>query len=173
MLTVGLKVLGALILGVAAFSTVRAFISLAPWFPTRYRDFERIFKLAKLKEGENFIDLGCGTGGLVLAAARRGAYGIGIELSLPLFLIAWLRGKYQPRTKFYWRNIFNHPLTNIDIVYLFGNKHTLTSRLTNKLKQELKTGARVVSYAFPLAGLAPSRIDKPSDQELPIYLYQF
>ncbi|KKP33109.1 MAG: hypothetical protein A2312_03715 [Candidatus Staskawiczbacteria bacterium RIFOXYB2_FULL_32_9] len=58
----------------------------APWVPTRKNDVERFLKLADIKPGQKFYDLGCGDGRLVIAAAKMGADATGFELSLAQYL---------------------------------------------------------------------------------------
>jgi SAM-dependent methyltransferase len=54
----------------------------APWVPTWKRDLERIKKLAQLKEGDRFVELGCGTGRVCRYLAKHSsAKTFGVELS--------------------------------------------------------------------------------------------
>jgi hypothetical protein len=46
-------------------------------------------------------------------------------------------------------------------------------KLKDKFQKELKPGARIVSYIFPIEGIKPNIISKPKEKELPIYLYKF
>jgi SAM-dependent methyltransferase len=71
-------------LGTFAYAGIKA----APWFPTWSRDIDRFLKLAEIKPGQKFYDLGCGDGKLVFASAKAGATAVGYEISLLPYLIA-------------------------------------------------------------------------------------
>lgn len=151
-----------------------ACFSFAPWVPCWRKDLKRIFKLADLQAGEVFYDLGCGSGQTVLYAARQfQARAIGVELALPLYLICQLK-KLVTRTdnvQFKWKNLFSEDLTCADAVYFFGMPHSIAAKLKLKLEQELKPGARVISYVFPIHGWRPVLVDKPTPKDAAIYLY--
>jgi SAM-dependent methyltransferase len=66
-------------------------ISGAPWVPARSYDVEVILDDVGLKNGEHYLELGCGDGRLVRAAARRGAIAVGYELNPVLWLVAKLK----------------------------------------------------------------------------------
>jgi cyclopropane fatty-acyl-phospholipid synthase-like methyltransferase len=150
--------------------------SLAPWVPTRKRDLERICKLAQFKPGEIFYDLGCGDGRLPLYAARRyGARGVGLELSLPLYLICRMRLIFHRsgKVKFKFKDLYRENLAEADVVYMFADSsRKFKGDLLAKLKNELKPGARVITYAFAVKEWVPDAVDKPSDKELSIYRYK-
>lgn len=81
-----------ILLLIIATTTVAAAKSFAPWVPCRNRDLKRIFKLANLKPGEIFYDLGCGDGKTVIYAAKNfNAKAVGIEMAIPLFIICKIR----------------------------------------------------------------------------------
>lgn len=90
---------------------------------------------------------------MVLEATRLiGTKSIGIEISPLFFLISYIR-KIISRDRssiFYCTDLFRADLSNADIVFLFGREETLGEKLKNKLSKELKLGARVVSYVFPI-----------------------
>lgn len=155
----------------AAVSFAYAGWRFAPWVPSFSRDLERALRLADLKAGETFIDLGCGDGRVVFAAAEKfGAEAIGYEIALPMALVCLLRKKRE-RARFIFKDLFKADLSNADVVYLFGMPSTLRGGLSAKLRRDLKPGARIVSYAFNLDGWTPTRVDKPDVQSLPINLY--
>ncbi|MBI2411377.1 MAG: SAM-dependent methyltransferase [Candidatus Kerfeldbacteria bacterium] len=151
-----------------------AAISLAPWVPMRSRDLKRVFELARLQPREVFYDLGCGNGKTVVYAARHfRAKATGIELALPLYIICLLHQLLNWRfdIHFRWGNLFRHNISDANVVYIFGMPNSLAKKLKQKLLAELKPGTRVITYTFPIAGLTPSSVDKPTEKDLPIYLY--
>src|SRR5436190_906790 len=83
----------AILCGVFLFySFCRPGLSLAPWVPTRKRDLERILRLAALKSGETFYELGCGDARVARYVARQrpDVHVVGIEMSPILYAIARL-----------------------------------------------------------------------------------
>ena len=148
--------------------------SLAPWVPAHGRDLERIAQLADLKPGEHFFDLGCGDGRTVCYLARKeGVRATGIEMALPLYLVCKIRQLFQknPKINFRYGNLFKTDLSKADVVYVFGMPKRL-DKLRIKLEKELKPGARVISYVFPIQNWQPGIISEPSKADMEIYLYQ-
>lgn len=155
----------------AACSYAYAGWKFAPWVPTFRKDLDRALKLADLKAGETFVDLGCGDGRVVIVAAEKfGADASGYEIALPMILVLMLRRRRE-RVRFFYKSLFEADLSKADVVYLFGTPPTLRGQLTAKLERELRPGARVVSYAFPLDGWTPKAVDRPDQKSLPIRLY--
>jgi cyclopropane fatty-acyl-phospholipid synthase-like methyltransferase len=160
---------------VCGFSLIFSVLSFAPWVPSRGRDLERIFKLADLRPGQTFYDLGCGDGKVVIYAANNyKVKAIGLEISLPLYLVCKLRQALnkQSNIEFKFKNLYKENLSSADAVYFFGMPHVLNEKFCSKLKRELKPGAKVVSYSFKLHDWQPKITDKPSEKDLPIYLYE-
>lgn len=149
-------------------------VSFAPWVPTWQVDVDRALRLAQLKPGEVFYDLGCGDGKAVFAAAKLGAKATGIEIAWPLYLFCLVKKvvQHQPLVKFKLGNLFNLDVSDADVVYIFGMPRTIQQKLRDKLERELKPGARVLSYAFPIHGWEPITRDKPTPKQLSIYLYK-
>jgi hypothetical protein len=147
-------------------------VSFAPWVPSRRRDVARVTSLAALRPGDVLYDLGCGDGRIVVAAARLGVRAVGIELAVPLWAIAKLRvlagGKGNATVRF--GDLFAARLDDATVVYCFGVPRTLAQKLRAKLLAELAPGTRIISYAFPIEGLSPTRINR-RDGELPLFLY--
>lgn len=151
-------------------------IAVAPWVPSKKKDLERIFKVARLKPGEVFYDLGCGDGRLVFLANQKfQAKAIGVETSLFLILFCKIRRIFHPNKDivFKYKSMFKEDLSRADVVYTYLLPKTLEKKLKDKFKKELKPGARVISYVFAIKGLEPKAVDKPEQKSSAIYLYQF
>lgn len=160
---------------VCGFSLIFSVLSFAPWVPSRSRDLERIFKLADLRPGQVFYDLGCGDGKVVIYAVNNyKVKAVGLEISLPLYLVCKLRQALnkQGDIVFKFRNLHKENLASADVVYFFGMPHVLNEKFCLKLKQELRPGAKVISYSFKLQGIKPKIVDRPSEKDLPVYLYE-
>jgi len=157
------------ILGSAAV----AGLSAAPWVPMRKADVIRAVELAEVKAGDRVYDLGCGDGRLVFAASGRGAKAIGLEISLLPFVIAKIRSWFQPLTRVSFKSFFRQNLEDADVVFVFLMKK-IYPKLATKLTKELKPGARIVVYCWPIDELKSSLIEKnkPTEKDLPLYLYQ-
>ena len=159
------------------FSLIFSVLSFAPWVPSRSRDLKRIFRLADLKPGQIFYDLGCGDGRMIIYAANNfKVKAVGLEISLLLYLVCKIRQALNKQIKqgdivFKFKNLFKENLAPADVVYLFGIPHVLNEKFCSKLKQELRPGTKIISYSFKLHDWEPKAIDKPNEKDLPVYLY--
>jgi len=146
----------------------------ALWQPTDRVTVRRILHLARLKPGERLIDLGCGDGRIVIAAAREfGAEAIGVEVDP--FRVLWARAwvslcRLSDRARIVRGNMYTFDLSSTDVVVLFLSA-TSNFRLQDRLRRELRPGARVVSYYHPIWGWKPDAVGEGRDG-YPIYLYR-
>lgn len=122
----------------------------APYLPTLRPQIRTAFELLDLKEGQTVLELGCGDGKVLIAAAEKGYRAIGIELNLFLWAIAWLRTRrYGNRVRVIWGNFWHTTWPPADAVFVF-----LLDRFMPKLDTRMqKRGGKVVSIAFRI----PSR----------------
>lgn len=169
-----MNIILALVVSLILINIARAGLSFAPWLPSRKRDLKRIFKLADLKPGEKFYDLGCGDGQLVFYAADHfNAQAVGLEISVPMFLISRARQIFHKKNAtIKFKNLFKQNLSDADVVYLFGLPNTVKNKIKQKLEKELKPGSRVISYAFHIPDWTPALTDKPKKNDISIYLYR-
>lgn len=121
----------------------------APYVPTKMDQIRKILKLAGVKKGKKFYELGSGDGRVVIAAAKLGADSSGIEQSL----IRVLYSKYKARTLnlkktyFYHGNLFSKNYNDADIIYIYLLQRGINT-LEEKLKQQLKKGAIVITQTY-------------------------
>lgn len=124
----------------------------APYVPTKMDEIRKILKLAGIKKGKKFYELGSGDGRVVFEAATLGAESIGIEQS-------WIRVLYSKRkahqlhlnnTDFIHGNIFSKNFHDADVIYIYL-LHKGVKKLEEKLKKELKKGSVTITqtYHFP------------------------
>ncbi len=167
-----MNIIIALILLLLLSTVAIAGASFAPWVPARKADISRIFQLANLKAGEIFYDLGCGNGRVVIYAAKNyKAKAIGLEIAFPFYLICKWQQIFNPRSIFKYKNLFKEDLSKADVIYFFGTPKRIEAKLKLKLAKEIKPGARIISYVFPIEGWTPAIIDRPAATVVPIYLY--
>lgn len=139
-----------------SISAYRARESAAPFFPTPAGAIRRALREASLAPGETFYDLGAGTGKvLVIAEKEFGARATGFEISLLFYWLAEINLLlHRSKSKILAQNFFATDLRNADVVFCFLAIRTM-QKMEDKLKDELKPGARVMVYAFPLPTMTP------------------
>lgn len=142
-----------------------------PWQPTDMRRVRKMLTMAQVKPNEVVYDLGCGDGRIVIAAVREfGAKAVGVEANPWLYLVAWIRifllGLWRS-ARVVLGNLYHQDLSQADVITLFLFQH-VNDRLEEKLKRELKPGARVVSYVWVFKNWEPSQVDT----EGRLYLYE-
>jgi predicted RNA methylase len=127
--------------------------------------------MAEVNPGDVVYDLGSGDGRIIITAAKEfHARSVGIEVN-PLWVL-WTRWKVGfsglgDRVEVVWGNFFRMDLGKADVVTLYLLQPTNTI-LIQKLEQELKPGARVVTHVYTFEGWRASSVDITSH----IYLYK-
>lgn len=97
------------------------------------------------------IELGCGWGGLIAAIHKRyqNAQIIGYEAYAPAAFCARTRFAGKANIIIRTQDFFTADLSSADVVVCYLS-HDLMRQLQPKFQSELKTGAVVISNAFPL-----------------------
>ena len=141
------------------------------WVPIWSKDVASVIELAEIKQGEKFYDLGCGEGRVVVAAGRAGANAVGYEISVLFYAIAKIRAWLEKgQIEIRWGDFWRADLSKADIIFFFLIPK-IFPRMIAKLEKELKPGARVISYVWPLEGWEAKKIAK-RDTGPAIYLYK-
>jgi predicted RNA methylase len=146
----------------------------APFVPLEPEVVEEVMKLAEIKQGDVFFDLGSGDGRLVIAAALRGvkeAYGVEIDRFRVFYSQLWLKFLHLKNTKILKKDIFETDLSTASVITMYLLPET-NNKLVEKLTKELKKGTRIVSVAFSLPGVKPQKISPKGPIYGPVYLYK-
>ena len=144
----------------------------APFRQTPPAAVERMLDLAKVGPGDRLVDLGCGDGRIVVAAARRGAIAHGVDMDPERIAesraAARLAG-VADRTSFALEDLFTADLRGASVVTLFLMPH-VNRWLEGKLRRELAPGARVAGFAFAMPSWAPAAEEVHEHQEIHLWV---
>lgn len=162
-----------IILFLVFLTVVYAGWSFAPWVPTWKKDIDRAGKMAGLGKDDVFYDLGCGDGRVICRFSEKfGCIGKGVEISLPLYLVAKIRSFFRKNVTVQFKDLFRTDISDADTVFVFASSRKTASKLVGKFRRELKPGAGVISYVFPLEGVEPRKVGRARGRNA-IYLYKF
>ena len=140
----------------------------APFWPTPEPLVERMLDLGEVGPGDHLIDLGCGDGRIVIAAARRGATALGVDIDAERIAEAEAAARaaaVEQLVRFRCEDLFATRLEGASVVtlYLIPMVHGL---LGARLRAELAPGSRVVSHAFTIRDWAPRAHEIIDQREL-------
>lgn len=130
----------------------------APYLPTFAKQTEAALDLLELKPGQTLLELGCGDGKVLIAAASRGLNVIGYELNPVLALISWLRTrKYGAQVKVIWGNYWRNEWPLTDGIFVFLLDKYMNKLDTNIVQKYPGHKVKLVSFAFEIPNKKPSK----------------
>lgn len=141
------------ILGYLAFILI-SFRNVVPYVPSPRKIIKQMLEMSEVKDGERAVDLGSGTGRIVIPAAKKYKNNliVGIDKSFFLRLVTKLRLIFHPlinkRVQILNQDFFNADIASYDVIFCFLTPEAIRL-LTPKFKL-LKNGSRIISYMFPL-----------------------
>jgi len=120
------------------------------YVPTPGFVVERMLDMADVGPGDYVIDLGCGDGRIVIAAAKRGAFGHGVDLDPQRIKEARKNAKkagVADSVVFEVGNIYETDFSRASVIamYLFPS---INLKLRPMLLENLEPGSRIVSHDF-------------------------
>lgn len=118
---------------------------------------DAMLNLAEVRAGDMLYDLGCGDGRIVIAAAQRGARGVGVDIDprqIRLATAAAAAARVADRVKFIMTDLFTMDLRDATVVSLYLGEE-VNIKLMPRLKAQLKPGTRVVSHEFGMGMWEP------------------
>ncbi|MGC9354051.1 MAG: class I SAM-dependent methyltransferase [Mariniphaga sp.] len=131
---------------------VRAQLLDVPYVPTSETVVEKMLDMAQVGPGDYVIDLGSGDGRIVIAAAKRGAFGHGIDLDPKRVREARENAKkagVEDRVIFIEGNIFDADFSRASVVTMYL-LNSVNIQLRPHLLKNLKPGSRLVSHDFDM-----------------------
>lgn len=140
----------------------------SPWWRTSKRIARIMCKLAKITNKDVIYDLGSGDGQALLAAAKLGARGVGIEIDPFRVWTSKMLFKFKGidlKMKVVRKNFFEVDLSDATVIFAYLVPKTL-ARLKPKFLKELKPGTRIVTFVY--------KIDLPliaEDKKNEVYVY--
>ena len=145
------------------------------WVPTPHVLTERMLDMAKVTPQDYVMDLGSGDGRNVIAAARRGARGRGVEYNPDMVALSRriaAKEGVDGKAVFVQGDMYEADISEATVLALFLLPENLT-RLTPKFL-DLKPGSRIVANGFGIEGWdadETSRVEGDCEQWCTAYLY--
>jgi ribosomal protein L11 methylase PrmA len=143
----------------------------APFWQTPEPLVERMLDLAGVVPGDHLIDLGCGDGRIVIAAARRGATALGIDID-PVRIADSVAAAHaagvEDLVSFRCEDLFATRLEAASIVTLYLQPLP-NNLLAARFRTELAPGSRVLSHGYAMRDWAP-RVHETIDRR-ELYLW--
>ncbi len=131
----------------------------APWIPSAPAVIAVMLDAAAVSASDTVYDLGCGEGEIVIAAAQRGARGVGVDLDPERIVNARrnaARAGVTDRVTFIEQDLFKTDVRPATVVTLYLGPD-VNRRLRPKLLSELRPGTRIVSHDFSMGDWEPER----------------
>jgi SAM-dependent methyltransferase len=133
-----------------------------PYVPTPPALVEKMLDLATVAAADYLIDLGCGDGRIALAAARRGARALGVDIDPVRIQEASAAARFagmESRVVFRRQDLFRTPIYEASVVTLYLLPR-INLELRPRLLTELRPGSRIVSHAFHMGDWRPEAQDE-------------
>jgi SAM-dependent methyltransferase len=128
-----------------------------PYVPTPPELVERMLDLADVHASDYLIDLGCGDGRIAIAAARRGARALGVDLDPERVAQAVAAAQFAGLgnlVRFRREDLFRTAIYEASVIALYLLP-AMNLRLRPRLLTELRPGSRVVSHNFDMGNWRP------------------
>lgn len=123
-----------------------------PYVPTPDNVVERMLDLTDVESSDYVIDLGSGDGRIVIAAAKRGASGHGIDLDPERIAEARENAKKNgvaDQIMFMEGNIFDTDFSEASVITMYLLP-SVNKKLRPELIEKLQPGTQVVSHSFDM-----------------------
>lgn len=130
--------------------------------PTPHNIVAQMIELAQVRDGDVVYDLGCGDGRTVIAAVKRGARGVCVDIDPQRIRESQANAaaaRVQDRIRFLEQDLFTTGFQDATVVILFLWPD-LNLKLRPRLLRELRPGTRVISYVHNMGDWKPKQTVK-------------
>jgi ribosomal protein L11 methylase PrmA len=131
----------------------------APFQPSNKRQIKRILELAEVRQGEKALDLGSGSGDVVIALAKAGAEAHGYEINP---ILAWISRKrikafgLEGKAIIHNANFWDADFSKFDLITSFQVSYVM-GKLAKKIRAECKKTVKIVSNTWIFPNWKPER----------------
>jgi 16S rRNA A1518/A1519 N6-dimethyltransferase RsmA/KsgA/DIM1 with predicted DNA glycosylase/AP lyase activity len=144
----------------------------APYLPTLDKQVKAALDLIDLDPGDTLLELGCGDGKVMIAAAQRGLHVTGYELNPIMAFIAWVRLRPYKNAHVVWGDFWSKPWPKADGIFVFlldTYMEKLDTKIVQSKPKHVKNskGIKLVSFAFQI----PDKM--PIAERQGVYLYTY
>lgn len=130
-----------------------------PYVPTPQSVVEQMLDLTEVNSSDYVIDLGSGDGRIVIAAAKRGATGHGIDLDPQRIAEARKNASksgVDNKVMFMEQDLFKTDFSRASVITMYLLP-SINERLRPKLLEQLEPGTRIVSHSFDMGDWEPDK----------------
>jgi SAM-dependent methyltransferase len=131
------------------------------WVPTPNVLVEKMLDMARVTPRDYVFDLGSGDGRNIIAAARRGARGVGVEFDRTLVALSRrnaVAAGVADKARFVEGDMFEADISQATVLALFLLPHNL-EQLKPKFER-LRPGTRIVTNGYQITGWEPKEVGK-------------
>lgn len=138
-----------------------------PYLPTLTPQMNVALDMLELKKGQTMLELGCGDGKVLIAAARRGWNVVGYELNPILVIICRLRTwRYRKQVRVVWGNFWLGTWPEVDGIFGFVLPKYM-AKLDKKIMAWHTKPIKLASFAFTIPNREPLRTENG------VFLYEY
>ncbi|MBS3771677.1 MAG: class I SAM-dependent methyltransferase [Bacteroidales bacterium] len=136
-----------------------------PYVSTPHSVVEKMLNVSDVGPDDYVIDLGCGDGRIVVAAAQRGAFGHGIDLDPERIREAEENARQagvQDKVMFLQQDIFKSDFSRANVITMYLLR-SINLKLRPTLLDSLEPGTKIVSHNFDMGEWKPDKRIKIED----------
>ncbi len=131
------------------------------WVPTPFATVEKMLDMAKVTPQDFVMDLGSGDGRNIIGAAKRGAYGVGVEWNNDMVELSRRMAQeagVADKAQFVQGDMYAADISKANVMAMFLLTENLDKLMPKFL--DLKPSSRIVINGFSITGWNPDQTDR-------------